>query len=146
MRIPPATLLLCTLALTVAPPLSAQEAETPAHKPLEITEDAVIAGTGEQATSLESITAYCLGCHEEGMAPGAPEPKHAIGSLETNHPVEVTYPEGDSSYVAPDQLGPELRLVSGQMVCITCHDPDTLEHGLTIPNERSRLCIACHRK
>jgi predicted CXXCH cytochrome family protein len=41
-----------------------------------------------------------------------------------------------------------IKLPDGRIQCTTCHDPhNTQRHAgmLVISNDRSRLCLACHR-
>jgi predicted CXXCH cytochrome family protein len=103
----------------------------------------------------------CLGCHDGVTAPDVYSSAHAVavtGRLSESrlgsaglrsHPVGVRYPATDEKYepiAAVEAAG--LMLPEGRIQCTTCHDAhNTHRHRgmLRISNERSRLCLTCHR-
>ena len=103
----------------------------------------------------------CLGCHDGVTAPDVYTSAHAITvaaelghtRLGTrglrSHPVGIRYPSAATDYqpaAAVEAAG--LWLPDGRIQCTTCHDAhNTHRYGrmLRISNERSRMCMACHR-
>ncbi len=103
----------------------------------------------------------CLGCHDGITARDVYSSPHAVSitgrSLGLNsgaipprsHPVGVSYPANAERYesaVSVEAAG--LLLPDGRIQCTTCHDAhNTHRHRgmLRIPNDRSRLCLTCHR-
>jgi predicted CXXCH cytochrome family protein len=103
----------------------------------------------------------CLGCHDGVTAPDVYSSAHAVAvsaqlansRLGTrglrSHPVGVEYPSVDERFeprAAVEAAG--LLLADGRIQCTTCHDAhNTGRHGhmLRAANERSRLCVTCHR-
>jgi predicted CXXCH cytochrome family protein len=110
---------------------------------------------------LNGWSLLCLGCHDGVTATDVYSSGHAIrvaddrsGGLANvrglrSHPVGVRYPEQAEDYhsrAAVEAAG--LLLPDGRIQCGTCHDAHNT-HGydgmLKISNERSRMCLTCHR-
>jgi predicted CXXCH cytochrome family protein len=103
----------------------------------------------------------CLGCHDGVTAPDVYSSAHAVsvvGQLANSqlgsrglrsHPVGIRYPANDEHYnplAAVEAAG--LILPDGRIQCTTCHDAhNTHRHTklLRLSDERSRLCLTCHR-
>ncbi len=112
---------------------------------------------------LDSASLLCLSCHDGVVASDVYAGAHgamwtdrtaAAGPVGrnrlTNHPVGTEYPLSDPKYHSPEAVSADGRILLkyGRMQCTTCHDPhNTNRHAgmLVISNERSRLCLACHR-
>lgn len=137
--------------LTTPPPRLDRRAEsTPPLRPYQ--------GREVQMTGWSLL---CLGCHDGVTAPDVytsahaltatgPEVRAAFGSRGLrSHPVGIKYPpavEGYSPAAAVEAGG--LPLPDGRIQCTTCHDAHNsqrLRGMLRISNERSRLCLTCHR-
>ena len=109
----------------------------------------------------------CLSCHDGSTAVDAYGGMtgntfiHDIGGrrakvggrsdLRSDHPVGIAYPEFDRGYRPKAQVEAEGRVVlpRGQVECLSCHDPHNQyggEHFLVMDNQRSALCLTCHRK
>ena len=110
----------------------------------------------------------CLGCHDGVTAPDVYSSTHALsvvgdagglgiaGRGLRSHPVGVRYPPAGVRYpVAPDKYNPiavveaaGLLVPDGRIECTTCHDAHNTRRQramLRVSNERSRLCLICHR-
>ena len=97
----------------------------------------------------------CLDCHD-GVS--AAEAHHSTGALagtrgdfmRRSHPVGVPYDEAhrraaDAPYRHRSLLPRQVRLPQGCVSCVSCHDLYARdEHRLSVPIERSQLCLACH--
>jgi predicted CXXCH cytochrome family protein len=107
---------------------------------------------------LDAASLLCLGCHDGSVAPDVYSSGHALAhqlgasSLSADrlrsHPIGVRYPASRKfqSRAAVNSAG--LKLPEGRVQCTSCHDPhNTRGHkGMLIrSNERSRLCLSCHR-
>jgi predicted CXXCH cytochrome family protein len=106
---------------------------------------------------LDPVSLSCIGCHdssvgrETGMSPadgGVWEHGRAVG---LTHPVGVSQRDAahrnPASYRAEQSLPPEIRLFDGRVGCATCHSPfSDRKFQVVYPNDRSRLCLSCHRK
>ena len=81
----------------------------------------------------------CLECHDGLRA------EHPM-----NHPFEISYPEArirrPGAVLKPIFALPSaIRLINGRVVCITCHDIESiLPYRLRLTMEHSALCFACH--
>lgn len=114
---------------------------------------------------LNEASLICLSCHDGVIAPDVYAGSHAIqwydlstGGVDpgktrmTSHPIGVPYPprSADTGYhsaQAAVQKG-KVRFYDGRIQCTTCHDPhNTGRHKgmLWTSNERSRLCLSCHK-
>ncbi|NOT02424.1 MAG: cytochrome c3 family protein [Phycisphaerales bacterium] len=117
--------------------------------------------TGTPGTS----SLLCLSCHDGSVAIdtfGA-EPLRtefvlgsrgrigAHGDLGMDHPVGIRYPDHDRGYRPRAQVESDgaVRLPEGRVECVSCHDvhhPGVTDKLLVKPNDRSALCLTCHRK
>ena len=111
---------------------------------------------------LDRWSLLCLGCHDGVSAPDVYSVSHAttlagqLGSSRLgarglrSHPVGIKYPPPDEQYhprAAVEAAG--LTLPDGRIQCATCHDPHNVHQQagmLRMSNERSRMCLACHRR
>ncbi len=89
--------------------------------------------------SLAQGTSYCLGCHD----------KTPINPLHQSHRVDINYVLAQvRSYgklKPPALLDPAITLRDDQVVCISCHHPESAHATkLVLSNANSRLCLACH--
>jgi predicted CXXCH cytochrome family protein len=103
----------------------------------------------------------CLGCHDGVTAPDVYSTGHAIQVSNQlagtqlgarglrSHPVGIRYPLTDPHYHPPAAVeAGGLLLPDGRIQCITCHDAhNTNRHAglLWRSDERSQLCLTCHR-
>lgn len=110
---------------------------------------------------LDASSLLCLSCHDGLLAPDVFAGSHAATGLPPaeaggprrslrNHPLGVRYPDGDAKYQPRTFAEAEggIKLPGGRVQCVSCHDPhNTARHaGMLIrSNERSRLCLSCHR-
>lgn len=110
---------------------------------------------------LNSWSLLCLGCHDGVTAIDIYSSGHAVtiaaqlgnSRLGTrglrSHPMGIPYPQGRPDYhplAAVEAAG--LPLPDGRIQCTTCHNAHNTHQIpglLQIPNERSRLCLTCHR-
>ena len=115
----------------------------PAHQPIRIDVNGFMLESNGAVVEITDLTSYCHGCHTENadLKKGTSGPV----AVHTNHPVDVPYPEGNPKYVPVADLDPMLRLVAGNLSCITCHDPQAADRALVIHLEEGELCLACHR-
>jgi predicted CXXCH cytochrome family protein len=82
---------------------------------------------------------YCLDCHDGVLAAG----------IHHGHPVDTSY---RFAYMRipwrlkpPVFLDPAIYLNNGQVVCLSCHHPESPhESKLVLSNAGSKLCLACH--
>jgi predicted CXXCH cytochrome family protein len=118
---------------------------------------------GTPAGELNEASLVCLSCHDGTVARDVYAGTHAMSWSElsaaglapgqarlTNHPVGIRYPVGNPKYHSAEAVaaGERIHLPDGRIQCTTCHDPhNTQRHAgmLVISNDRSRLCLACHR-
>ena len=123
--------------------------------------------SGTQTPSVGS-SKLCLSCHDgtvavgqtiaSGLVPtsGSLTALDNLGSnLGTSHPVSMV-PANDGQLVTtlfgtpPSTKDPTVKLVSGKIECITCHDPhvqnlDTARGMFLVrSNSAGTLCLACH--
>ncbi len=141
---------------------------TNAQAPLLVKRPAATQPTRSYQTAvgdLNDASLICLSCHDGVIAPDVYAGSHAIqwfdlsaGGVEpgktrlTSHPTGVPYPPrtADGAYhsAAAAQQSAKLRFYDGRIQCTTCHDPhNSGRHKgmLRISNERSRMCLACHK-
>lgn len=111
--------------------------------------------------TLNASSLLCLSCHDGVVATDVFAGAHAMSWSEasqrgaraqwlTSHPVGIRYPAGREDYHSAAAVVSDgrLRLPDGRIQCTTCHDPhNSGRHGgmLWTSNERSRLCLSCHR-
>lgn len=139
---------------------------TAAQAPLLVERAAAVkpsAAYGTPAGELDASSLVCLSCHDGTVARDVYAGTHAMSWSElasaglapgqtrlTNHPIGIRYPVGDRQFQSPEAVTADLRikLPDGRIQCISCHDPhNTQRHPgmLVMSNNRSRLCLACHR-
>ncbi len=112
---------------------------------------------------LSAASLLCLSCHDGQVAPDVFAGAHATtwadrasgaaGSARARlagHPVGTLYPANAPRYRSASAVESDgrLRLPGGRIQCTTCHDPHNVGRhaGLLIrSNERSALCLSCHR-
>lgn len=110
---------------------------------------------------LSNWSLLCLGCHDGVTAPDVYSRAHATyagGQLANSrlgttglrsHPIGVQYPTLDDKYQPPAAVeAAGLKLPNGRIQCTTCHDAHNTnrhDHMLMISDERSRMCLTCHR-
>ncbi len=115
----------------------------------------------EPGLELTGWSLLCLGCHDGVTAPDVYSGPHAttVAAQFVNppwgprgrrsHPVGIVYPAGRSDYNPADAVETAgLRLPDGRIQCTTCHDAHNTRRFpgmLWISNDRSRLCLTCHR-
>lgn len=105
----------------------------------------------------------CLGCHDGVTAQDVYASGHAVSVADQigisrlgtvglrSHPVGVKYPAASNEDYLPAATveAAGLLLPDGRIQCTTCHDAHNT-HGyvgmLRISNQRSRLCLTCHRR
>ncbi|MEA3348076.1 MAG: cytochrome c3 family protein [Pseudomonadota bacterium] len=112
-----------------------------------------------EATNDESSTS-CLTCHDGSLASDEGSAvvqqtagiwRHGGYSNRTSHPLGVSYGEAlrkkPHAYRQMASLPSTIRLPGGNVECISCHNLySNNERLLSVSNERSRLCLSCHRK
>jgi predicted CXXCH cytochrome family protein len=139
------------------PHITAAEAPLLTRRPADIRRTQ---GYGAFGVELNAASLLCLSCHDGVVASDVFTGPHAMtwsersgdgirGNRLTSHPIGTPYPTGEPKYAsAAAVISAGLPLPKGQIQCTTCHDPhNTGGHAgmLVISNERSRLCLACHR-
>ena len=89
----------------------------------------------------------CLSCHD-GLIAASIKLSTKIGIYFCNHPVNRDYPPVDKSdsYLPIEQLtGAGIKLLKGQVTCISCHNLKNPEKShLAVPLDKSDLCFNCH--
>jgi predicted CXXCH cytochrome family protein len=75
----------------------------------------------------------------------------AHGDLSSDHPVGVPYPDHESDYRSRTEVeaGGQVVLPEGRVECTSCHDVHNTygyDKMLVKSNDRSALCLTCHRK
>lgn len=114
----------------------------------------------DQDVQLSAASLMCLSCHNGTVAPDVFTGVHSMTWSDrsgvrpqrarlVSHPVGTRYPDGAPKYASTGAVtAAGLPLPDGRIQCTTCHDPhNTQRHPgmLVTSNERSRLCLACHR-
>ncbi len=137
----------------------------PCHAPHMTSQDAALLtrdvpnesrqGRSTERVVFDASSLLCLSCHDGITAQDVYATTHAaIGitltdrSRLTTHPVGVRYRPTDPRYHSAAAVQQTLPLPGGRIQCVTCHDPhNTGRHPgmLVISNDRSRLCLTCHR-
>lgn len=139
---------------------------TAAQAPLLVRRPAATQPTRPYATragELNAASLVCLSCHDGTVARDVYAGTHAMSWSElaaggiapgrtrlTNHPVGTLYPDGQRGYNSSAAVTSDgrIRLPDGRIQCTTCHDPHNTNRYpgmLVVSNDRSRLCLACHR-
>lgn len=110
---------------------------------------------------LDRHSLVCLGCHDGVIATDVFttahaaslarfEPGEALSAALAGHPIGGRYPSDHPRYRAANVVTRDgrIRLPEGRVQCVSCHDP---HHAgghpamLVKSNERSALCLSCHR-
>ncbi len=144
----------CHTPHLVAPPIPLLDGRADTTPPLRSYQTADLELTG--------WSLLCLGCHDGDIASDVYSSVHAVTATDQlansrlgvtglrSHPVGIVYPvagEGLQPRSAVESAG--LLLSNGRIQCTTCHDAHNT-HGyagmLRISNERSRVCLTCHRR
>lgn len=116
----------------------------------------VVAGSG---------TTLCIRCHDGTMASDIVSGQEGVdpfrnsghpglfnaGHQVSNHPVGVEYPQTDKGYkpLTTVVAKGKVTLPEGRVECTSCHDPHNdsgHEQMLVMSNDRSALCLTCHKK
>ena len=123
------------------------------HEPLHEINGRVFYGAEGHIVEVQSITTYCLSCHDGTIAPlrQGPSDQDRGDRMQNRgmpglHPVEVRYPIGDRSFKTTEELPSAMLMTEGRVTCVTCHRFDSEDHELVVSNRRSGLCLTCHRK
>ncbi len=143
----------CHTPHLVAAPLAAFDQRTATTQPLRPYQGINVELTG--------WSLLCLGCHDGVTAPDVYSTKHAIqvaGDLGNwrigtpglrSHPIGVRYPAPGGAYnPAATVEAAGLPLTDGTIQCTTCHDAHNtarIPGFLRISNDRSQMCLTCHR-
>ncbi|MCF6340518.1 MAG: cytochrome c3 family protein [Sulfurimonas sp.] len=96
-----------------------------------------------------NVSPNCYACHFSGNT--YPDKEWRIGpNLMDDHPVSVSY--NAAKVFKPGEFRDSpingLKLVDGNVECVSCHDPHAPENGifLRVANTNSALCLSCHIK
>ncbi|MCP4589655.1 MAG: hypothetical protein GY842_02830 [bacterium] len=113
-------------------------------------------GRGGRTGQLDRDSRRCMGCHDGVSASDSDNTtawNRGSGSGRDhgrNHPVGVPYsdrrsPRGSVQLRPASLLPKKIRLPSGQVSCISCHDLYSRERRrLAVTIEESALCFSCH--
>jgi len=134
------------------------------------------AQANSRASGLDTSARACLQCHDGSRAThvsarSAGGPLEVRGSQTLNHPIGMVYDQSamkdPQGYKSRTALHPNVRLVDGQVSCVSCHQTRTdltvaaagdvqLEltnastctatKELTVGRRDRELCMACHNK
>lgn len=89
----------------------------------------------------------CLSCHD-GLIASQVHMNTKLGNYFCNHPVNRDYPPPENSDYLPLEsvTGAGIRLLHGQITCISCHNLKNSEkYHLVVPLDNSNLCFNCHK-
>ena len=112
--------------------------------------------SGAGGPGLDAHSRRCMACHDGVSASDADNTtpwnrgRGYLGDKQRNHPVGVRYPSRPPRDFAvrfrPVALLPRnVCLPGGRVSCISCHDIYAESRSLlTVPIERSALCLTCH--
>lgn len=115
-----------------------------------------------EVAGLNDASLMCLSCHDGVVATDIDAGAHAVlwpdrahnelpgRSRLTSHPVGTRYPANDPAYRSAAEVTADgrIQLPGGRLQCTSCHDPHNTQRVpglLVMSNERSRLCLSCHR-
>lgn len=109
-------------------------------------------------TEIDGFSTGCLACHDGVTATGfnlriKNNPQNRATSIEDiigGHPVGMHYENyvavKTDSYNSNVDFSGDMIFAAGRVGCLTCHNPLNTETGhLSLTNENSKLCFACHR-
>lgn len=113
---------------------------------------------GSQGVYLDELSIQCLSCHDGSLSIDAlienpvqaGEYDHG-NDIGLSHPIGVSHIEATKKYYGAyrkiEKLPQEIRLFDGKVGCVSCHNPySKLPFNLSMSNEGSALCLACHMK
>jgi len=106
---------------------------------------------GDSVVEVGRTSHHCLACHDGTVASEAFSVSRssfdATPSGGRGHPVDVPYPIWDRRFRPAAELDRRLVLSEGCVSCTTCHGgSDASRKRLSVPNDRSALCLCCHLK
>lgn len=98
---------------------------------------------------LDKSSTECLSCHD-GTISKFPQVEvrqgrwqHGIGM---SHPIGVDYPRAED-FTPEEALPKQIQLFGGKLGCLSCHEIYTRgPNMLVMNNQKSRLCLTCHKK
>lgn len=112
----------------------------------------------DNSRTIDDVSAECLSCHDGSIGKlsviGVGNWSHSSDFMEYDsgtHPIGVSYRDAfrrdPNGFRPPSMLDERIRLVNGQVSCISCHNlyAET-PMKLVMSNKRSRLCLECHIK
>ena len=134
----------------------------------------------EEETSIDDLSEQCMRCHNGShgkkiVNKSAGAPMQFTGSTSANHPVGMNYrnhaANNPRSYIPLEALDKAIRLVNGNVACISCHVPKkdmqvasagfikvgglssdetdpfcTVTNQLSVGPRATDLCLSCHIK
>ncbi len=109
---------------------------------------------------IDESSASCLTCHDGSLAKDEGSAiiertagiwRHGGQSNRSSHPLGVSYSRAHArkphAYRPMAELPRTVRLPGGKVECVSCHNLYAKDECLlAVSNERSRLCLTCHRK
>ena len=112
---------------------------------------------GKQKGQIDTVSEFCMECHDSSIAQDASvkfeSSSHgagAMGSAQDSHPVGIKYRTAmakNGGLRPRESLDPKIKLVSGRISCISCHDLYSREPmKLTMTTAGAALCLNCHDK
>jgi len=125
----------------------------------EILDNQIIVNTGQYSIEYTTHSKTCLECHDGTIAKEIPFKDHQTSRIlklrgiqdyaqwtGNNHPINVPYPLLNRNFVNKEKLDYRLILTDGKVTCYTCHSGNYGTSYLSMPNNRSQLCLSCHIK
>ncbi|MCA9285954.1 MAG: hypothetical protein KDA22_12095, partial [Phycisphaerales bacterium] len=113
---------------------------------------------GATIAGLDAESVSCVGCHDGSVAFdatfGLPTGQHArvaAQSMGNSHPIGVPYRTPDdwpsgAGLRSRFELDRRLRLFDDRLGCGTCHSVySSRERLLVMSNDRSAMCLSCHK-
>jgi predicted CXXCH cytochrome family protein len=107
--------------------------------------------------AIDQLSNNCLSCHDGVLAKDfnvrvKNNPKNRVMSLEDiigGHPIGMQYKKyvyaNPNKYSDDISFSNEMIFAEGKVGCLTCHNPLNEKKGhLTVNNNSSKLCFACH--
>jgi hypothetical protein len=98
-------------------------------------------------------TTVCLSCHDGSLAYNFKlnAPNSARNGLCGVHSVALSYKSAyarrPAEFVPPGLLNSRVRLINGQVQCLTCHTTSANGTWMALKGPGNRpLCLSCHRK
>jgi hypothetical protein len=95
----------------------------------------------------------CLACHDGAVASDAGMGRSRLNGtgMSDSHPIMISYvqafDQAPTKLVAPAQLDRSIRLLHGEVHCVSCHTASA-DGGwqLARPRAHDALCLGCHRQ